>query len=92
MPNYTFVTPVVGEGPAGGHRVFYFRKLDRGLTIVGSPGSYQQVRYLQDEVLDTYDEVYRGGYNHTVSEATKAALIAGGVGVTEANFTAQQGH
>jgi hypothetical protein len=89
MPNYTFVTPVVGEGPAGGHRLFQFRKLDRGLTIVGSPGAYSQVRYLQDEVLDTYDEVYRGGYNHTVSEATKTALIAGGVGVTEANFTAQ---
>jgi hypothetical protein len=89
MPNYTFVTPIVAEGPAGGHRLFQFRKLDQGLTIVGSPGSYSQVRYLQDEVLDTYDEVYRGGYNHTVSEATKTALIAGGVGVTEANFTAQ---
>jgi hypothetical protein len=33
-------------------------------------------------------EVYRGGYNHTVDAATKAALIAGGVGVTESNFTA----
>ena len=89
MTNYTFKTPVVAEGPAGGHRLFYFRKLDKGITIVGAPGAYQQVRYVQDEVLDNYDEVYRGGYNHTVSEATKAALIAGGVGVTEANFTAQ---
>ena len=89
MPNYTFVTPIIAEGPAGGHRLFQFRKLDRGITVVGAPGAYQQVRYLQDEVLNTYSEIYRGGYNYTVSAATKAALIAGGVGVTEANFTAQ---
>lgn len=89
MPNYTFVTPVIAEGPAGGHRLFQFRKLDRGITVVGAPGAYQQVRYLQDEVLNTYSEIYRGGYNYTVNAATKAALIAGGVGVTEANFTAQ---
>jgi len=89
MPNYTFVTPIIAEGPAGGHRLFQFRKLDRGITVVGAPGAYQQVRYLQDEVLNTYSEIYRGGYNYTVSAATKTALIAGGVGVTEANFTAQ---
>lgn len=89
MPNYTFVTPVASEGPAGGHRLFYFRKLNRGITIVGAPGAYNQVRYLQDEVLATYTNVYRGGYNYTVDATTKAALIAGGVGVTEANFTAQ---
>ena len=89
MPNYTFVTPIIAEGPAGGHRLFQFRKLDRGITVVGAPGAYQQVRYLQDEVLNTYSEIYRGGYNYTVSAATKEALIAGGVGVTEANFTAQ---
>jgi hypothetical protein len=39
--------------------------------------------------LATYQEVYRGGYNHTVDEATKAALIAADIDVTEANFTAQ---
>jgi hypothetical protein len=38
--------------------------------------------------LDTYQEVYLGGSQYTVDDATKAALIAGGVGVTEANFTA----
>jgi hypothetical protein len=31
--------------------------------------------------------LYQGGRNYEVSDATKAALIAGGVGVTEANFT-----
>jgi len=88
MTEYIFKTPTVREGPAGGHRLFYFYKLDKGITIVKSGGTYSQVRYLLDEDLDDYQEVYLGGRNHTVSEATKAALIAGDVDVTESNFTA----
>ena len=43
-----------------------------------------------DADLNDYDVVYRGGRNHTgIDEATKAELIAGGVGVTEANFTVE---
>lgn len=89
MANYTFTTPYVLEGPSGGHRLFYFANLRKGITIVKSGGAYSQIRYPVDEDLATYQEVYRGGYEHTVNDATKAALIAGGVGVTEANFTAQ---
>lgn len=88
MTEYIFRTPIVEEGPAGGHRLFWFFKLNRGITIVKSGGIYSQIRYPLDEDLADYDEVYRGGYEHTVSEAVKAALIAGGVGVTESNFTA----
>jgi len=87
MANYTFRPPVVAEGPAGGHRLFRFYKLDRGITIVKSGGVYSQVRYPTDESLSSYQEVYLGGRNHTVTEATKTALIAGNVGITEANFT-----
>ena len=91
MTNYTFSTPTVAEGPAGGHRLFYFYKLDRGITIVKSGATYRQIRYPVDSDLydDTYDVVYRGGYEHTVDETTKAELIAGCVGVTEDNFVAQ---
>jgi hypothetical protein len=88
MAYYTFKTPTVSEGPIGKHRLFYFRKQNKGITIVKVGGSYSQVRYPLDESLATYTEVYRGGYNHTVDDATKASLIAGGVGITEANFTA----
>ena len=88
MTEYIFKTPAIKEGPAGRHRLFYFYGLDRAITIVKSGGVYSQVRYLVDSTVATYDEVYLGGRNHTVSEATKAALIAGGVGVTESNFTA----
>ena len=88
MTQYVFKTPTVREGPAGRHRLFYFYKLDVGISIVKSGATYSQVRYLLDEDLADYDVVYLGGRNHVVSEAEKAALIAGGVGVTESNFTA----
>ena len=89
MAEWLFKTPTVEEGPAGGHRLFYFYKLDRGITIVRlDDGSYAQIRYPQDEELSDYPVVYRGGYNHIVDDATKASLIAGNVGVTEGNFTA----
>ena len=89
MATYTFTTPYVLEGPSGGHRLFYFANLRKGITIVKSGSTYSQIRYPVDSDLENYDEVYRGGYQHTVDDATKAALIAGNVGVTEANFVAQ---
>ena len=89
MTTYVFETPIIREGPAGGHRLFYFYKLNRGISIVKDNGTYRQVRFLQDEDLRSYQEVYLGGNKHIVDETTKAALIAGGVDVTEANFTAQ---
>lgn len=89
MTLYNFVPPTVAEGPAGGGRLFSFYKLDRGVTIVRKPtGQYAQVRYLVDEDVSSYPEVYLGGRNHTVDETVKARLIAANVGVTEANFTA----
>jgi len=89
MATYTFKTPYVLEGPSGGHRLFYFANLRKGITIVKSGATYSQIRYAVDEDLNDYDVVYRGGYNHTVDEAAKAELIAANVGVTEANFTVQ---
>lgn len=89
MAEWLFKTPTVEEGPAGLARLFYFYKIDRGITIVRElDGDYAQVRYLQDSDYAGYPEIYQGGYNHVVDDATKARLIAGGVGVTESNFTA----
>ena len=89
MAEWLFTTPTVDEGPAGTHRLFYFYKIARGITIVQKPtGGYAQIRYPEDEALENYPVVYRGGYEYTVDDATKAALIAGGVGITEDNFTA----
>jgi hypothetical protein len=88
MTDYIFETPTVDEGFEGVQRLFTFYKLTRGISIIRVNGTYRQVRYPYDGDLDTYQEVYLGGSKYTVDDATKAALIAGGVGVTEANFTA----
>jgi len=90
MAEWTFLPPTVDEGFTGVQRLFQFYKLTRGISIVLNPttGTYQQIRYPLDESLADYPQVYRGGYRYTVDDATKAALIAAGVGVTESNFTA----
>lgn len=89
MADWIFNTPTVLEGPIGTHRLFYFYEMDKGVTIVmTTAGTYQQIRYPVDSDLETYPQVYRGGYKYTVDDTIKAALIAGNVGVTEANFTA----
>jgi len=88
MTDYIFETPTVDEGFEGVQRLFTFYKLTRGISIIRVNGTYRQVRYPYDGDLETYQEVYLGGSKYTVNDATKAALIAGGVGVTEANFTA----
>lgn len=87
MANYIFRTPVVEEGYST-RGLWRYLKETRGLSVVKSNGTYSLKRHMVDEDAQSYDELYLGGYEHTVDDATKAALIAGGIGVTEANFTA----
>jgi len=88
VADYIFTTPIVEEGPIGKHRLFYFYKRDVGISVVKQNGSYRINRYPLDPSVETYEEFYAGGHNHVVDDATKAALIASGIGVTEENFTA----
>jgi hypothetical protein len=88
MAEYTFETPSVDEGLEGVQRLFRFYKLARGISIVKINGVYSQARYLLDSDLKAFQEVYLGGSKYTVDEATRTALINGGVGVTADNFTA----
>jgi hypothetical protein len=87
MANYIFRTPYVEEGPTGQHRLFYFFKLRQGITVTRTGSTFGLGRYFSQDQLDDVDEYWLGGHESSVSEATKAALIAGGIGVTEANFT-----
>lgn len=87
MTDYLFNPPTVAEGPAGGHRLFEFYKLDRGITIIKDvDGEYYQVRYPEDELLRDYLEVYLGGREYIVTDTKRQELIDGNVGVTEENF------
>jgi hypothetical protein len=88
MADYIFTTPNVQEGPSGKHRLFYFYKRNVGVSVVKQNGSYRISRYPLDPSVETYQEFYIGGHKHVVNDATKAALIAGGIGIVEANFTA----
>lgn len=89
MADWIFTPPTVLEGPIGTHRLFYFYEMDKGVTIVmTTAGTYRQIRYPVDSDLETYPQVYRGGYEYTVDDATREALINGNVGVTTDNFVA----
>ena len=89
MTTYIFSPPTVEEGPSGAHRLFEFFRLNRGLTVLKSSSQYAVTRYPTEDVLALCDAYYIGGHKYPVSEAVKAELIAGGIGVTEANFTAE---
>ena len=88
MTDYIFKTPIAEEAPIGKHRLFYFRKGNKGISVVKQSGAYKQYRFPLDPSVESYEEFYQGGRNHTVSEATKTALIAANIGITESNFTA----
>jgi hypothetical protein len=83
-----FQPPTVEEGPASwGDRLFLRVKLTRGVTVLeGPPGSYRAVRFPSRDELTGATTAYMGGHQYQVDDATRAALIAAGVGVTSANF------
>jgi hypothetical protein len=64
-----------------------FYKITQGITILNNGGAYRAVRYPTVDETTAATNAYMGGHEYVVDDATKAALIAGGVGVTEANFT-----
>lgn len=89
MPNYIFSTPYVEEGISSTERLFIFRKRRVGKSVVKKSGTYSVVRFPLDPSVETYQEFYQGGAKHVVSEATKTALIAANIGITESNFIAE---
>jgi hypothetical protein len=76
--SYTFVTPTLEIGPAGGHRLFEFYTLDVGITIVKFNGEYQEFVYTDEDFLSACDKVYRGGYEYEVSDEDAQELIDAG--------------
>jgi hypothetical protein len=90
MTAWTFRTPSVDEGPASWEdRLFLRVKLARGITVLNNGGVYSAVRFPTQDEIAAATAVYQGGHEYTVDDATKAALIAAGIGVTDSNFTAQ---
>lgn len=89
MADWTFRTPTVDEGPASWEDPLFLRvKIARGITVLNNGGTYTAVRFPTQDEIAAATAAYQGGHEYVVDDATKAALIAAGVGVTEANFTA----
>lgn len=89
MADWLFTMPTSVEGPASWEDWLFVRvKLDRGVSILeGPPGTYRAVQFpTQDEITASAPGFYMGGHEYVVDDATKAALIAGGV-ATNSNFT-----
>lgn len=76
-----FIPPTVSEGPIGGHRLFYFYEMDRGVSVLKIDGQYVEIRTpsQDDEALAT--EVYIGGHEYLVSDEVAAELTAAGFDV-----------
>jgi hypothetical protein len=89
MASWVFRPPFVNEGPASWDDPLFLRvKLSRGITVLETSGSYRAVRFPTQDEISAATTAYMGGHEYTVGDATKAALIAAGVGVSESNFTA----
>ena len=81
----TFFPPTVSEGPAG-FGLFYRYKLDRGISVLKINNKYYKIRVPSTDEIDSATEYYAGGHEYEVTDAVKAALIAGSIGITESNF------
>lgn len=79
MP-YTFVTPTVEEGPIGGHRLFEFYKMPRGITIIKYNNEYYEMRYPSEDDFIGADAVYVGGHEYVVSDSEADDLTDAGYG------------
>lgn len=82
MP-YRFKPPSVMEGPIGGHRLFQFYEMPRGITVLKIDGIYYETRYPMQEDIDMADKAYIGGSYYEVDSTEASDLIAAGYEVEE---------
>lgn len=89
MTLWTFRTPVTQEAPASwGDYLFVRVRLNRGISVFeGPPGTYRALRFPTQDEIASATTAYMGGHEFVVTDATRAALMAAGVGVTSQNFT-----
>lgn len=81
MP-FRFEPPTVKE-TIGGHRLFDFYVMPRGVSVLKIDGIYYETRYPMQEDLDMADKAYIGGNIYDVDSTEAADLIAAGYEVEE---------
>jgi hypothetical protein len=75
---YVLIPPTIEEGPIGGHRLFYFYKMLRSISVLKIDGQYVEYRDPSQDDIALATEVYIGGHEYPVSDAIAAELIAAG--------------
>lgn len=78
-----FIPPTVSEGPIGGHRLFYFYEMDRGVSVLKIDGQYVEIREPSQDEEALATEFYLGGHEYPVSDEVAAELIAAGYTVID---------
>jgi hypothetical protein len=78
-----FIPPTVSEGPIGGHRLFYFYEMDRGVSVLKIDGQYVEIREPSQDEEALATEFYLGGHEYPVSDEIAAELIAAGFRVID---------
>jgi hypothetical protein len=73
-----FLPPTLEEGPIGGHRLFYFYKMTRSISVLKIDGEYVEIREPSQDEIALATEVYLGGHEYIVTDAEGAALEAAG--------------
>jgi len=92
MANWLLTNPTTDEAPFAWNPLHERFRISRGISIrqTAAGPNYETGRYYSytDELatLNAGLNFFRGGYEHTVDDATKADLIASGV-VNVSNFT-----
>lgn len=78
-----FIPPTIEEGPIGGHRLFYYYKMLRSISVLKIDGVYVEIREPSQDEIALATEVYLGGHEYPVSDAVAAALEADGYEVID---------
>lgn len=80
MAQYLFTTPSVAETPAGWHRLLARYAINRGVTVMMIDGTYSSYRFPSQTETLAATEVYLGGHEYVIDEATKNRLTNASVG------------
>jgi histidinol-phosphate/aromatic aminotransferase/cobyric acid decarboxylase-like protein len=80
VARYLFVTPSVNETPMGWHRLLERYSIARGVTVMMINGTYSSYRYPAQTQTAEASEVYLGGHEYIIDEATKNRLTDPNIG------------
>jgi hypothetical protein len=80
VAEYLFVTPSVEETPMGWHRLLERYSIARGVTVMMINGTYSSYRYPAQTQTFEATEVYLGGREYIIDEATKNRLTNPSIG------------